>query len=254
MVEKKLKHFCKRIFHLQLLILLCSSCSSVKEDHVSVFVASSLSHALVNVELACDSVNLMLNTASSGMLARQILAGANCDLYFSANRKWIKALINEGLVDSTSVEVVAMNSLVLIYPLKQNSVVSNDILLSESLLNKERIVIGDPGHVPVGEYAKQCLLNLGIYDTILPKLMECRDVLATLRMVELGEVDAGIVYKTVAMESKKAEIACEIPDSLHMPISYYVVALSKAGNNLLNDDKFTIMLRSELNSLGFKIE
>jgi len=49
-------------------------------------------------------------------------------------------------------------------------------------------------------------------------------------VVELGEAEAGIVYKTDALKSEKVKIIAEFPDSLYQPVNYYMVVIQGGKN------------------------
>ena len=84
-----------------------------------------------------------------------------------------------------------------------------------------RISVGDPQYVPAGTYATQIFENLGWEEELESRFLPAKDVRSALMVVEMGEVEAGMVYKTDALESKKVKIITEFPDSLHEPVNYY---------------------------------
>jgi molybdate transport system substrate-binding protein len=76
--------------------------------------------------------------------------------------------------------------------------------------------------VPAGIYARAYLEKLGLWDSISEKVVPTENVRAALASVESGNVDAGIVYKTDALISKKVKVAVEISDAEAPKISYPV--------------------------------
>ncbi len=90
--------------------------------------------------------------------------------------------------------------------------------------------MGDPGSVPAGEYGRQVLTALGLWDRVQPKLVLAKDVRQVLTYVENGDAGAGIVYATDARESSKVRVAEIAPESSHAPVVYPVAVLKESGH------------------------
>ena len=90
--------------------------------------------------------------------------------------------------------------------------------------------MGAPESVPAGKYAQEVLNNLHIYGSVFPKAVLGKDVREVLTQVELGNVDAGIVYKTDALTSRQVKIAATAPAKLHKPITYPAAVVSDSKN------------------------
>ncbi len=110
------------------------------------------------------------------------------------------------------------NRLVVIVPEKYDGSIRKIQDLMKSKIN--HIGIGDPEGVPAGIYAKQALLNLGLWNLLEPKMVLGLDVRQVLFFVEQGEVQAGIVYKTDATISKGITPVLELNANLSEPICY----------------------------------
>jgi len=122
---------------------------------------------------------------------------------------------------------IAANRLVL--------VVARDEALVNSFkdLNKpvvKRFAMGAPDSVPAGKYARNVLTNLKIYAAVIPKAVLGKDVREVLTQVELGNVDAGIVYKSDALASRQLRIAATAPSRLHKPIVYPAAVVADSRN------------------------
>jgi molybdate transport system substrate-binding protein len=63
---------------------------------------------------------------------------------------------------------------------------------------------------------------------IEPKIVPCENVRAVLAAVEVGNVEAGLVYKTDAAISRKVKAVCEVPDA-GGPKIIYPAALVKGA-------------------------
>ena len=91
------------------------------------------------------------------------------------------------------------------------------------------IAIGDPESVPAGQYAKEGLTNLDLWDDVESKLSLGTDVTAVLNQVAQGSADAGIVYATDAKSTDDVKVICELPeDALDSPCIYPVAQIKDA--------------------------
>lgn len=231
-----------KIFHYILPIVIfltaCNTDREKKKNELVVFCAASLTDVIS--EIANDfektsETDVKLNLASSGTLARQIEHGATPSIYISANKKWMDYLNNKKLIMAETKKEIAGNSMVLVAPAKSNlSTVKFSPGIPLPDLFEGRLSIGDPNHVPAGNYAAQLLTNLGWMEELEPRFLPAKDVRSALMVVELGEVEAGIVYKTDVLKSKKVKIITEFPDSLYEPVNYYmsIVQGQKTENSL----------------------
>ena len=76
----------------------------------------------------------------------------------------------------------------------------------------------------------QVLENLYWKNELELRLLPAKDVRSALMVVELGETELGIVYKTDALKSQKVKIVTEFPDSLHNPAHYYITMIKGFQN------------------------
>jgi molybdate transport system substrate-binding protein len=166
--------------------------------------------------------------ASSGDLQSQIENGLGSDIFMSAANKQMNALAEKGLVDNSTNVQSLENKVVLIVP--KNS--TNNISSFEDLKSVNgTIAIGDPESVPAGQYAKEVLTNLGIWNATESKMSLGTDVTAVLNQVAQGSADCGIVYATDAKSNDDVKVVCEAPESaLKTPVIYPVAMLKDSKN------------------------
>lgn len=233
-----------------ILVWMTFSCGSKSQnrEEITVFCCAGLTEVLTLMSdsfMAKNPVDIHLNFASSGTLARQLKNGAPADLYLSASDDWMHYCIQNNLVDSITSTTFLRNKLVWIVPFAGDI----DSLFSISKIDStQKIAIGDPTHVPAGMYAKDYLQNLKQWDKLQPQLIPCRDVKNTLFMVEHGEVEYGLVYYSDAIRSDKVKIIEIIPDSLHIPIRLSMSAVAKAGKV----QEFFAFLMADSNQVYYK--
>ena len=177
------------------------------------------------------------NYASSGILARQIDKGAMADIYISANKQWIDYLANKNILVDSTIRIMAETRLVIIAPRNKGEITFDftpEYNIAKTVPN--RIAIGNPGHVPVGAYARDVLKNLQWLEKLENKVLLAKDVSSILHYVELGECDWGIVYYTEAIKSNKVNIIADIPTKFHDPVVFYIgkSRSAKPESHLLN--------------------
>ena len=230
-----------------LLFFGCSQKKKSEKNELVIFCASSLTDVVSEIATGFEGdyqIKVKMNLASSGTLARQIEHGATPAIFISANKKWVDYLNNLKLIIPASEKKVVGNSLVLVAPLESSIdsfAFSPEINLPE--IFEGRLSIGDSQHVPAGQYAVQMFEKMKCKEKLEPRFLPAKDVRSALMVVELGEVEAGIVYKTDALKSVKVKIVPEFPDSLHDPLCYYMSVIS--GQNNENTKKLYNYISSE---------
>ena len=164
---------------------------------------------------------------SSGKLQTQIEEGAPVDIFFSAATKQMTALSEEGMIaDDTMVELLE-NKIVMIVPTENADSFSG----FEEIVNADMIAIGDPESVPAGQYAKEALTNLGLWDQVEGKLSLGTNVTEVLNWVAASSAKVGIVYATDAASiADQVSVVAEAPEGSCSKVIYPVTMLSEAQN------------------------
>lgn len=162
---------------------------------------------------------------SSGKLQTQIEEGAEADVFFSAATKQMDALKEEGLMADDTITNLLVNKIVLIVPTGEEG----NYKEFTDVTKAEKIAIGDPESVPAGQYAKESLTNLGIWDEVEAKASLGTNVTEVLNWVSEGSAGAGIVYATdAAQKADQVKVVAEAPaDSVKNPV--YPVGMVKAS-------------------------
>lgn len=217
-----------------LCLLLLNSCQQriMKEEKtITVFCAAGLTNVINELRDSFSSVNdveIKLNLASSGTLARQIEQGNIPDIYISANKQWANYV--DSLVDFPTQKLLCQNKLSLIVPLK-SKIDSINFQSIESLgeLFSSYLSVGDPKHVPAGKYTVQALHFFGWDVDLKNRLLPAKDVRSAMMLVEMKECEMGIVYYSDAIQSKKVKIVGLFPEDSHEPIIFYALLKGKAS-------------------------
>jgi molybdate transport system substrate-binding protein len=201
---------------------------------VTVFAAASLTNALQEAGKAFEAgggPRAKFSFAASSLLARQIEAGAEADVFFSADAEWMDYLDQRRLIRAETRRDLLSNRLVLIAP-KESTVglkIAPNFPLARAL-GDSRLALADPDTVPAGKYAKAALMKLGVWDSVLPKVVRAENVRVALAYVARGEAALGVVYATDAQAEARVRTVDTFPAGSHPPI-VYPVALTAAAKS-----------------------
>jgi len=229
----------RRFLTWSLLILFFGGLAGTRTTRVVAEQSSSITvSAAISLKDSLDEVGhlyatrhpaakVAFNYGGSGTLGRQIEQGARVDVFFSAAEKEMDDLATQGLVATGTRRDIVANSLVLITPASSTMVRGFEDL---SRLQVSAIALGEPGTVPAGMYARQTLEHLGFFAAIQKKIVYAKDVRAVLTYVETGNADAGFVYHTDALTSKKVRVVATAPADSHDPILYPAAVLKNSKN------------------------
>jgi molybdate transport system substrate-binding protein len=199
-----------------------SNSGSSAPTELIVSAAASLTDSLIEIQALYEQehsdTKLVFNIGSSGSLQQQIEQGAPSDLFLSAGKKQMKALVDKQLIDESRQTELVSNELVIVVSTdKQGAISSITDLIKPQL---EKLAIGEPDSVPAGSYAKESLEYYKLWDRLQQQFVYAKDVRQVLTYVETGNADAGFVYKTDAMTSAKVKVASIIDPSSYEPIEY----------------------------------
>ena len=179
---------------------------------------------------------------SSGKLQTQIEEGMEADLFFSAATKQMNALTEEGYIKEDSEKKLLENKIVAIVP-KDSDLEINGF---EDLVKADTIALGDPASVPAGQYAKEALTSLDLWDAVSAKASFGTNVTEVLNWVAEGSADAGVVYATdAAARAEDVEVKAEAPEgSLEKPVIYPEAILERTEHSE-EAEAFLTFLQSE---------
>lgn len=173
-------------------------------------------------------VRVRFNLAASGLLQKQIETGAPVDVFASAGASQMDALQAQGLILAETRHNFARNALVLIVPAQSKLPVHSFGDLARAEVN--RVAIGNPKTVPAGQYAREALENLRLWNKLQPRLVLAENVRQVLDYVVRGEVEAGIVYASdVSASRAQIDVAARAPEPSHNPILYPIAIIRETS-------------------------
>jgi molybdate transport system substrate-binding protein len=201
-----------------------------------VFAAASLTDAFTqigrNFEAANPGTTVNFNFAGSQALQTQIEEGAPADVFASASKTNMDALVADNFVTQDAPEQFLNNKLVVIVP-KDNPA---GLATLEDLAKPGIKLVLAADAVPVGKYALQALdlmdakFGNGYKTRVLANVVSNEDnVKQVVSKVQLGEADAGIVYTSDGVAAPELK-TIEIPVDLNVIAKYPIAALAKSKN------------------------
>lgn len=219
-----------------------------KPTQLTISAAASLNDALQEIKKQYEKehqIRLQFNIGGTGTMQKQIEQGAPVDLFISASKEKFDSLVEKELIDKKNAVDLLANSLVVVMPKGS----PNQLASYEDLKTVDKIAIGIPESVPAGKYAKEALLSTSYWDLLQDRLIQAKDVRQVLNYVETGNVDAGFVYKTDAVVSRKAEIAFTVDPKDHSPIIYPAGIVAASENDEVAKQFFQYLQSEEAKNI-----
>lgn len=193
------------------------------EDAITVFAAASLREALETQAAAYAAEGHRaprLVFAASSTLARQLAAGAEAQLFLSADERWMASL---GEARPLSSAPLLGNRLALLARRGVQPPCEAPEPCLRALperLGDGRLALGDPQHVPAGRYGQAVLAYYGLLPALKGRLLPADNVRTALAWVARGEAPLGLGYASDARVLPALEALTVIPAEAHPPIVY----------------------------------
>jgi molybdate transport system substrate-binding protein len=252
------------------LVFLSAGCAATSpppitetEREIVVFAAASLTEAFVMAGAAFEQhypqAHGVFNSAGSQQLASQLAQGAQADVFASADRRQMAAVVESGRIDPAEVFLFACNRLVVV------TSTPNVVSLTDLAQPGFKIVIGAEV-VPVGAYTLDFLaaaaadpsygeaFRTGVLANVVSYEQSVR---AVLSKVKLGEADAGIVYATDVRTASDVAVL-DIPAHLNQLAGYEIAPLRDGASPVLARQFVAFLLSPKggrlLTDAGFSVE
>ncbi len=176
------------------------------KEEIIVFAAASMTETLNQIKVMYEekhpTVVLTYNFDSSGTLKTQIEQGADCDLFISAATKQMKALTEQGMIDTSTTVNLLENKTALAVPSgNPKGITSFDQLAQLLREGKVMLAIGN-SDVPVGQYTQKIFSYYNLDESAIKgNLSYGTNVKEVTTQVNAASVDAGIIYATDAFSA-----------------------------------------------------
>ena len=211
--------------------------SPAAKSTLQVFAAASLADAFGELarrlEQQRPGLSVRVSYAGSQQLVAQLEQGAVADLYASADERWMSYAQAQGLVAGDPA-MFARNELVVIVPKTNPARIAKLQDLSRGGI---KLVIAADA-VPVGHYSRVALRNLSRTEGFPPDfatralrnvVSEEENVKSVVGKVQLGEADAGLVYRSDVTPAVGRYVRVfEIPEGANVLASYPIALLKDA--------------------------
>src|SRR5579884_1370909 len=205
---------------------------------LNVVAAASLTESFTEIgmkfQTAHPGVTVKFNFAGSPTLVQQITGGAAADVFASADTANMQKVSDAGLVGGS--QIFVKNRLVVIIPASNPGNINT---LKDLARKGVKIDIEAPA-VPAGKYSLQVLDNMAkspdygsAYEAAVKGNFVSQEdnVKAVVQKVQLGEADAGFVYRTdvTASVSDKVKVI-DIPDTFNVIAEYPIAVLKNSAH------------------------
>ncbi len=207
-------------------VLLFLASGVVTAAEIKVAVASNFAATMKQVIEFYHASHLhrvKLISGSSGKQFAQISNGAPYDIYYAANKRFPKELVQKGHGVKGSLYLYATGQLVL-WSTSGPSLSEQDLRHP----TPARIAIANPRLAPYGQAAQQALANMGVLNELRVKLVRGENINQAFQYVATGNAGLGLVALSQVLASKdvKAGSYWVIPQRYYDSIDQYAVLLT----------------------------
>lgn len=233
----------RMLFPLSMLLLLIAGCGSPPQTQtqsapitLNVFAAASLTESFGAIaqqyQASHPTIRIVYNFNGSQILVQQITNGAQADIFASADTINMSKATDAKVVSNP--QPFARNKLAVIIPASNPG---NIITLKDLARKGTKIVLAAPA-VPAGQYSLQILDTMAkspdygpTYESSVKANVVSQEdnVKAVVQKVQLGEADAGIVYRTDVTVNLTDKIKMiDIPDNFNV-VATYPIAVTQSS-------------------------
>lgn len=191
-----------RLLALSLAAWTLAAAPRARADTLDVAAAADLRPALDEVVRAFRAehpgLDVRVTYGASGTLATQIGRGAPFEVFFSADERYPRTLIESGAAVAESLTPYATGHLALWMP-AGGPVTPDASLAAIRDPRVRRVAIANPEYAPYGRAAEEALRAAGVLDAVRPRLVLGESVAQAAQFAESGNADAAILPLAIAL-------------------------------------------------------
>ena len=165
---------------------------------------------------------------STGKLYAQLVHGAPFDILLAADESHPTRLVAEGLAVAETRFTYARGRLAL-WSSDARAFDDGERYLQQGVFR--RLAIANPRTAPYGAAAQQVLANLGVWESIIPKLVLGDSIAQAFQFAATANAEVGLVAASQVKAWPSHGSVWLIPEELHHPIAQQAVLLRRGEGN-----------------------
>ncbi len=208
----------------------CLPVAAAKAGETQVAVAANFSEPAKEIAAAFQRATghrAVLSFGASGAFYAQISHGAPFQVFLSADAERPLKADQDGLAVPGSRFTYAVGRIVL-YSATPGLVDAKGAILKRGRFG--RIAIADPETAPYGLAAVQTMKMLGVYPSVVPKIVKGSSIAQTYQFVATGAAELGFVALSQLVNVSGGS-RWIVPKSLHAPINQQAVLLKTGATD-----------------------
>lgn len=201
---------------------------------ITVAVAANFTDAVKEIGAAWEKKTgnkAVFSFGATGQLYTQITQGAPFDIFLSADQATLTKAGAEGYAVPSTQFTYAVGKLVLYS--KNKDAVKGEQTLKDGKF--EKVAIAAPVAAPYGAAAVETMKKLGVYETLIPKVVEGQSIAQAYQFVDTGNAEVGFVALSQVVTSSEGS-RWLVPGNLYSPIKQDAALLKKAEANAAAKD------------------
>ncbi len=224
---------------------------------VSVAVAANFTEPAKAIAAAFENKTghkVVMSFGPSGAFYAQIQQGAPFEVFLSADAERPARLEAEGIGVSKTRFVYAYGALVL-WSATPGLVDAKGQVLKTGKF--DHIAIADPASAPYGTAAIEVMKNLGVHDTLSPRIVKGGSIAQAYAFVDTGAAELGFVALS-QVKTRAGGSRWIVPKSLYSPIDQQAILLKPGANDPVAraylDFLKTPRARAIITSYGYEVK